>query len=420
MPEKTIADVLTFYDLHRRKFLVLYLFLFLVFAWVSLSGTIPDSIYVEQGEEVQIGKYLPVTTSLRSGEKTVESFDMYASETAKVLPVRCRLLGVIPVKDVMVHIVPKESVIPGGVPVGIYVQTKGVLVVDTADPDPDHRQIASPSRHVLKRGDYIVAVNHAAIARKEQLVHSVQSSHGEPLLLRVLRGGKEMELSVLPVSCGRKGYRIGAWVRDDMAGVGTLTFLKEDLSFGALGHSICDSDTQSAVELQNGKVYKVDIIDVIKGEKGNPGELVGQIQYDSGNEIGRIRENTENGVFGKLDAMPVWTDRSGAMEICHKQEIRAGKAQILLELDSERKLYEIEIEYTDMTPETPNKGIRFRVTDEELIAKTGGIIQGLSGAPIIQNHRIIGGVTHVFVNDPLEGYGIFIEDMLDQLTPEKT
>lgn len=401
-----------FYCRQRKKIFLFYFAVLSVFSYRSLSGYIPDYISVERGREVCVGKYLPVTNTLKMGEETVESFGMLSTETCGTYQMQCRLLGLIPVKDVTVNIVEESTVIPGGVPIGIYVQTNGILVVDTAELQTESDTVMSPSRHILRSGDYIVAVDHSAVTEKEELVHAVQNSAGNALLISIIRDGEPMDLSIVPARCKEGDYRIGAWIRDDMAGVGTLTYLTADGSFGALGHSISDTDTESVVELKSGTAYAVDIVDVIRGEKGNPGELVGQIQYDKNHELGTILENSANGIFGSMYTLPDELAEARPLAVGYKQDIEIGSAQILVELDGELGSYEIEIENVDMTPSTPNKGIRLRITDEDLIAKTGGIIQGLSGSPILQNGKIIGGVTHVFVSDPLEGYGIFIEDML--------
>lgn len=399
------------YKKQRKKIFGAYMLWLSGFAFFSVWDYIPDSISVQRGNTVSIGSFLPVTKTVKTEDDTVESFGMISTQACGTYEMECRLFGIIPVKDVTVNIVDDTQVIPCGVPIGIYVRTKGVLVVDIGEIELEGGSVQSPAKHILKPGDYIMAVNKAPISEKEELIEAVNSSGGSEIILSIIRDGEYMDCTIQPVSYGAE-YRIGVWVRDDMAGIGTLTYVEEDGTFGALGHSISDTDTESMVEMNSGKAYLVEIISIIKGEKGNPGELVGQIKYDESNEIGTIEENQANGIFGTLDALPDELSDAEPMSVGYKQDIETGPAQILVQLDGDLQYYDIEIESVDMNASETNKSIRFHVTDPELIEKTGGIVQGLSGSPIIQNGKIIGGVTHVFVSDPLEGYGIFIEDML--------
>ena len=401
------------YRKYRGRIFGIYLLILLGFAGISIPGYIPDTLSVQQGNPVSIGHFLPVTKKVKSGDGTIESFGMLSTEECGTYEMEVRLLGIIPVKDVTVHIVDDTQVIACGVPIGIYVHTRGVLVVDLGDVETENGKLQSPARHILKAGDYILAVNGIEVSEKEELVEAVNASGGENVTLTIERGGEQIQCEITPVSCGEGQWRIGTWVRDDMAGVGTLTYVDSEGNFGALGHSISDSDTASQVELSDGKAYLVDIVNIVKGEKGNPGELVGQIQYYSQNEIGVIEENNSEGIYGTMEALPEELKNAVPVPVGYKQEIQSGAAQILMELDGEFRYYDIEIDSVDLNPSETNKSIRFRVTDEDLIEKTGGIIQGLSGAPIFQNGKIVGAVTHVFVSDPLEGYGIFIEDMLE-------
>ena len=206
-------------------------------------------------------------------------------------------------------------------------------------------------------------------------------------------------------------YKLGIWVRDDMAGVGTMTYIREDLSFGALGHPISDADTGSMLETKDGKIYETNIVGIVKGEDGVPGELTGVINYKEEYCIGKIKKNTRTGIYGSVNKIP--QEMSGEyMEIAMKQNIKKGKAYILSSLDGTLRKYEIEIDDVDYNSKEENKGILFHVTDSLLLQETGGIVQGMSGSPIIQNGRLVGAVTHVFISDASKGYGVFIEKML--------
>ncbi|MCD8216816.1 MAG: SpoIVB peptidase [Clostridiales bacterium] len=405
--------ILKIYRQERKKFFLFYLLILIVFSLFSVADYIPDSISVTRGNTVSIGGFLPVTRTVRSDDEAVESFGNLGTAECGVYEMECRLLGIVPIKSVTVNIVEDTQVIPCGVPVGIYIETAGVYVADVAEVETADGSAANPSRHILQAGDYITAVDGAAVSSKEELVESVRDSGGKTLLLSVVRDGETIACEVTPVKNADGEYQIGVWVRDDLAGIGTLTYVTEEGSFGALGHSISDTDTSEQVVMKEGTVYLADILSIIKGTKGNPGELVGQIQYTQDQVLGMITENLPNGIFGVLDNLPEELSAAEAVSVGYKQEITEGTAEILAEIDGEIGSYEVEIESIDMNASELNKSLLFYVTDEELIEKTGGIIQGMSGSPILQNGKIIGAVTHVFVSDPREGYGIFIEDMLE-------
>lgn len=402
--------ILRKYQKCRKKFFAVYFALFLSFSYTSLLDAIPDSISVERGSVISIGSNLPVTKTMKAEAGAVESFSTNVCGTYQL---ECRLFGLIPVKDVTVNIVDSSQVLPCGMPIGIYIETEGVLVIDTGEVEDGNGNAQCPSRHILKKGDYIKEVNQETVETKEELIAAINQCNGETVILSISRDGEEMDCEIQPVSSGDGKYKIGAWVRDDLAGIGTMTYVDGNGHYGALGHGISDTDTESVVDLKQGTAYLTEILSIVKGQKGTPGELVGQIQYDNSHKIGIIDQNTTEGIFGSLDALPDDLQDIPVMSIGYKQEIENGPAQIIVELDGERKYYDIEIESVDMNAPAANKSICLRVTDEELLEKTGGIVQGLSGSPIIQNGKLIGAVTHVFVNDPAKGYGIFIESMLE-------
>ena len=222
-----------------------------------------------------------------------------------------------------------------------------------------------------------------------------------------------MEVGVDPVCSEQQRYMLGVWVRDDMAGIGTLTFYRSDQSFGALGHSVNDGDTGEILLMETGKLYETEIIGIKKGKSGNPGELSGVIQYKKDSYLGIINENSEIGIYGDLNGNLKKLQAGTYCEIGHKQEIERGPAVILSAVSGELKEYDIVIEAVNFGGIEANKGILLHITDQDLLNLTGGIVQGMSGSPILQNGKIIGAVTHVLVNDPTRGYGIFIENMLE-------
>ena len=221
-------------------------------------------------------------------------------------------------------------------------------------------------------------------------------------------------MTVTPQQNTEGVYKLGIWIRDNAQGVGTMTYLDEKNGFGALGHGINDTDTADLMEVQSGSLYKTKIVNIRKGISGTPGELTGVIDYKKENRIGAISINSVEGIFGTLSQEEADEIQGEALPVGLKQEVKKGEAQILscLEEDGVPQLYTIEIKALHLDHDNINRGIEIQVTDERLLEKTGGIVQGMSGSPILQNGKIIGAVTHVFVNDPTRGYGIFIENML--------
>ncbi len=408
-------QVLKKYQKYRRKSFLLFCVMLICSAYLWLVDAIPDTISILRGEEVTLAEDLPVTTKLETVDGTISSSGNINGNSYEV---SCRLFGIIPVKRVTVYIVKEAQVIPCGTPFGIYIHTDGVLVVDISDIVQNGITVESPAAHILKSGDYITAVNGTTVSEKEEVQQAVAQSSGEVMRLSVMREGEPLECELCPILNDTGNYQLGVWVRDDLAGIGTLTYVDADGRFGALGHGITDVDVERLVSMKSATAYQAEILSIIRGEKGSPGELVGQIYYTPANEIGEITKNTKNGIFGRLDGLPDLLQEASAMEIGFKQEIKTGPAQILVTLEDTRQLYDIMISDVDLNPQEANKGIAFQVVDDTLIQETGGIIQGMSGAPILQNGKVIGAVTHVFVDNPTKGYGIFIETMLEQGSDE--
>ena len=352
-------------------------------------------------------------------QKTEESVPVFqnnspsksSSDILKRYSLSCRFLNLIPVKDVSVCVVEKSYVMPSGMPIGIYTKTKGILIVGTGKVTAADGLVCEPADQIVQSGDYIMTVNGAEISDKEELIRLVNDSGGDAVVLGILRDQEMIELKINPAALKDGSYKLGIWVRDDMAGVGTLTYIKQDMEYGALGHPVSDGDTGEMIRLSEGSVYSTDIVGIVKGKDGTPGELTGVINYKEENRMGTIEQNTRTGIYGKLDKVPEEMEEA-YVEVGVKQEIRQGGAYILSSLDGNLHQYQIEIDEVDFSGEEENKGILFHVTDERLLSETGGIVQGMSGSPILQDGKIIGAVTHVFISDATKGYGVFIEKML--------
>lgn len=308
-----------------------------------------------------------------------------------------------------------DTVLLGGMPVGIYMETDGVMVLNTEKIEGIDGKEHEPAADVVESGDYITAVNHHEISGKADLLSAVDQIDGDDVVLTLRRGEDTMDRKISPIECEPGQYKLGIWVRDNVQGLGTITFLTEQSRFGALGHGISDTDTNMLMTIDSGRVYRTSIQDITKGYSGSPGTMEGIIVYNKYNILGTIDKNTETGIYGTIEKIDELFDEQIPIETASKDEIEIGDAKIRCYIDNEIKEYDIKVTDIDMTSSEVNKGLVIQVTDPELLEKTGGIIQGMSGSPIIQNGKLIGAVTHVFVQDSTKGYGIFIENMLNQV-----
>lgn len=384
-----------------------------VFAIVTFRNMIPDEIYVTAGEESDYDFGVPVSVVMK--EEGAEVLANYSGKLDVREPsyiITCKLFGIFPVGNVKVNLVEDREVYASGETIGIYVKTKGILVIDTATVTNAAGERISPARHLVKGGDYIVSVNGETVSNKEELTEKITAAGSARDILGLYRNGEFIEVSMTPVRDESGNYLLGIWVRDDLAGVGTLTYYDETY-FGALGHAVSDGDTGTQMELSEGWIYPAKIVGIRKGENGTPGELSGVIDYQGNKPLGAIADNTALGIYGTLDEGQAGTIDAELYEIGYKQRVHTGTAYLISEVSGEREIYEINIQNLDFSRYAENKGILFEVTDQRLLDVTGGIVQGMSGSPIIQDGKLIGAVTHVFVSDSSRGYGIFIEKMLN-------
>lgn len=418
-----------FYKFVFENLIWIYLCVLLCFAYTTMMDAIPDHVFLEEGQALSLSEKLPVVLSEVADEKAVmaetgeSTFALLqerkAADGCETLKeglhrVTCYLFGLLPVKQVEVSVVPQKNIYAGGQVVGIYGATYGVLVLGSSPVEKPDGGFLEPAEHILKAGDYITAVNDRKISEKEELIDEIQNSGGKPLVLTLFRGSEKISVSVTPVMAKSGGYMLGLWVKDDMAGIGTLTYFEQNQDFGALGHGIGDGQTGDLLRLSEGRLYRAQILGIKKGERGAPGELEGMVYYGSKNRIGEVNSNSDIGIYGTLteEYFDELCGEDSLYPVGYRQEVSAGPAVLLSNVSGEPALYHIVIDSLDYTPADSNKGIHFHVDDENLLALTGGIVQGLSGSPIIQNGKIVGAVTHVLVSDPARGYGIFIENML--------
>jgi stage IV sporulation protein B len=306
-----------------------------------------------------------------------------------------------------------NKVIPVGKTVGIYVNTAGILVIDTGEVTDMEGNQWTPAKNKLLSGDYITSLNGEAISSKKELITKITECNGETLVFGIERNGQYTETAIEPVETEMNKYKVGIWVRDDLQGLGTITYVDGDC-FGALGHSINDADTGELLQVSGGQVYEADIFGVEKGESGNPGVIEGVITYQTENVVGNIANNNIYGIFGNVTHdFSNMLQEEEALEIAKCTEVVTGKAYIQSYISGEKALYEIEI--LDIhNNDNGDLEMEIKVTDDNLLALTGGIIQGMSGSPVIQNGKLAGAVTHVFVDDPTRGYAIFVEIMKEK------
>lgn len=402
-----------------------------VVSYSEACGRLPDEIRIVKGKEQDISLQLPATGTLYPSAEAVsaagiqqsnipaDSIHIQLDKTVTFVSgqpgsytMECKLFGLIPLKTVNFTVVEDRTLIPAGIPIGIYVKTSGVLVVGTGAVHGLDGVEYEPVFHLLQSGDYIESIDGVAVEGKQDLIDRIKGCGGRELVLGIRRDGNAFNLKVSPVQTGVDEYKIGIWVRSDTQGIGTLTFLDEENRFGALGHGINDVDTSTLMQLGDGTLYNTDIISITPGTDGAPGELTGVIDYQAKNVIGKITGNTAAGIFGSGNEQLVGEVPAEALPVGLKQEIKIGPAEIISTVDGETKRYGVEITKVDYGAQSVNRGIVLEVTDERLLSVTGGIVQGMSGSPIIQDGKIIGAVTHVFVQDSAKGYGIFIENML--------
>ncbi len=389
--------------------LVLDLLAVVFLGYRYLDRKIPDEIHIDRNSGLDF--------SSLSGIPFVSFGDTITVSGEGSYQLPCTLLGKIHFKDIKVTPTEADSILVSGSSVGIYMETSGVLVIDTGEILSSDGQIQDPAKNLLKPGDYIVALNQQKISCKQDLIDDLKDLDGSAVTVSIRRENSLVPVSLTPVQDSSGKYKLGIWVRDDTQGIGTLTFVTEDGKFGALGHGISDVDTGNLLSIKGGKLYCAQILGVQKGAKGTPGELSGLIRYRNDNVIGTINSNSENGIYGNFtgnfgsDSQQSIALRK--MKIGYKQELQVGPASILCNVGDGVKEYDAKITRIDMNHEDSNKSFVIQVTDPELIDTTGGIVQGMSGSPVLQNGKVVGAITHVFVQDAASGYGIFIENMLD-------
>ncbi len=394
-------------------------FLLLLFMYVSNITSIPDKIVLFQGEHYHLKTLFGVSiTPKEENYETIQTSTNLSGSSSKVgkLDFTLNLFGSFPLKDVHVNVIPKTYVVPLGNAVGLKLYTSGVLVVGMSEIEgSDHISYKPYENSGIKEGDRIISVNQNTITCTADLINEVNASGGKKIDVQYIREGTSMETSITPAKATDNNYKLGLWVRDAAAGVGTVSFYEPATkTFAALGHGIQDIDTGDLLEIAKGDFVTTKIISITKGKKGSPGKIQGSIENSK--VVGQISKNTDFGVYGTLTNPSSFNiNINDAIEVASRDEIQTGAAKIICMLeDGKKKEYDVEIQKIYKSNNENNKSMLIKVTDEELLEKTGGIIQGMSGSPIIQNNKVIGALTHVLVGDPTTGYGVFADLMIKQ------
>lgn len=373
--------------------------------WWGLAAALPDTLYTTGGA-LQIASMPWVTAQEK--EENVAAADSARQDTSR--NVTLALFGTIPIKTVRAVEVEARSVQVCGTPFGVKMFSDGVLVVAFSD-QYTSLGTENPAKEAgLKLGDLIVSAGGRPVRSNDELNQAVTAAGGAPLSIVYRRGGTQYTTTLTPVRDVNTGaYRAGVWVRDSSAGIGTMTFLDPaNGTFAGLGHAISDVDTGADITLLSGEIVPVTVTGCTKSAAGSPGALRGEFSADA---AGTVLANDTTGVYGRYTGAPA----GQSCPVLQPQEIALGDAEIWTTvLGSEPKRYTVRIEQVNMTSSDPNRNLLIRVTDPELLEATGGIIQGMSGSPIVQNGRLVGAVTHVLVNDPARGYGIFASTMLQK------
>lgn len=421
----------------KENFLqIIFIFILLVIlAYVTNITSIPDSIILFQNQDLDLQtiagirveenkntntseETISVGAGLASGKvwenANVEENDELVIPQSKTYNVS--LLG-INLKKVTANVVQNRKVIPLGDLSGLKLYTQGVLVVGMSQIEGEDNKIYKPYEEAgIEQGDSIIKINNEKIDSTEELLACVSKCKGKTINITYLKDGEEIQKTITPVKTSKNTYKLGLWVRDAAAGVGTLTFYDEATnSIASLGHGIQDVDTGEMVDISSGEFVTTEIVNVQKGEKENPGRIEGSIEECT--DIGRIYSNTKFGVYGNIqNKSKLKLNEKDAVGIALRNEIQETDATIICTLeDGKKDEYKVKIQKVFRNNNEDNKSMIVKVTDQRLLEKIGGIVQGMSGSPILQNGKLIGALTHVLVSDPTTGYGVFADLMIKEL-----
>ncbi len=391
-----------------KKSIILIL-LCLILGYVTNITSIPERIVIFENEKLNLGQIFGITIK-EKGDSVIQTSNIDNKVEEKT--VTLSLFNIIDLKDVKVSVVENTKVIPLGNIVGLKIYSDGVLVIGMTEVGGVKPYEGSN----IKEGDLIVSVDNINVTTTKQLIECVNASEGKQIEIKYVRDGEEYTTNIEPIKTSNNEYKIGLWVRDGAVGIGTATYYNpSNGKIATLGHGIVDVDTDSLITVESGSITNARISKLKKGIEGEPGEIKGSLIEDE--VIGSININTQFGIYGNVYYTSLLDlNNTEEMEVALIEEIKKGPAKIILALeDGIRKEYDIEIKKIYKNNTEDNKSMLIEITDDELIEKTGGIIQGMSGAPIVQNGKFIGAITHVLINNPKQGYALFGETMIKQM-----
>jgi stage IV sporulation protein B len=421
----------------KTTFIIKTLFIFLICAivligisYLKVILTVPGELVLVEGEEYlyEFGSLFPISINADTGgiikingESIEKSYNhigiskpvSLSSDKGGSLKLNLQFFGLIPVKTINVDVVSNRNLVACGNTIGVKIKLDGILVIGISSVASNGQKTVPVRNTGIRPGSVIIGVNGRETGSIDDLVDEIDQSGGRPLRIKYRSGDEVQEATVTPVRSSEDGkYHIGLWVRDSTAGIGTLTFYDTNTGkFGALGHGITDVDTGTLMKVKTGEILESDILGVKMSKSGVPGELKGV--FSEGRHLGTILSNTEVGIYGKIDRSAMQRVKGRSYPVGVRANIREGPATILSNIDGKNiEEYDIVIQKVSRQNLNGSKGMIIKITDEKLLNATGGIVQGMSGSPVIQDGKIIGAVTHVLVNDPTRGYGIFIETML--------
>lgn len=414
----------------KKSFLYITILVILIYTiQVASIFQLPSQLSIFKGDIEDIDILFPFTLEVLENKNNIlnlnsdNNLDLLVKNSYKIKSnekgkanLNIKILGLLPVKSLEVNVVDRIKLVPGGHSIGVKLSTDGVLVVAISEIEGIDNKIYTPAKDAnIKVGDSILEINNIVVKDSFHVIDILDKVGHDKIKVKVRRDNKEFITYITPIKSKEdNSYRMGLWVRDKTAGIGTLTFYDPiTKKFAALGHGISDIDTGKILAIRKGQILEASISSIEQGKKGSPGELRGMF-FETQNILGDISKNTNYGIYGimaKKIKNPIYNK---AIPIGLQHEIKKGKAYILSTINGQEiQKYEVEIVKLQRQIESSPKGMIVKVVDKKLLTKTGGIVQGMSGSPIIQEGKIIGAVTHVFVNDPTKGYGLYIEWMLE-------
>lgn len=411
------------FNLKILFFIVFFIIILIVSLNIPFAKIIDftNNAYLTTSDLKEINKnkiFGPFIKVVLKDDKVIETYSNQVDFNSDYQPeVEFRLFNLIPIKTQKIKLIKDDKVLVGGVAIGLVLKTEGVLIVGSSSVSTLEGDRDVLTENKLFIGDVITQIENETVEDVSSVskIINKEENRNKELLIKGIRKNKEFTTKFKPCyDVKSETYKLGVWVRDDASGVGTLTFINSNNRFGALGHPICDSDTKTPIGLKDGKVYNCSILGVNKGSSGSPGEIRGLFMQGK-NEQGVVEKNNTYGVFGEINSDSLLLKDLKAMEVGSRVMVKPGKAQIRCCIEGTKiETFDIEIIKTNYQNYSNDKSMVIRVVDEDLIKRTGGIVQGMSGSPIIQNNKIVGAVTHVFVNDPTKGFGVYIDWMLNQ------